>query len=97
MVLQNALAERVRMPIPPGFRGLRTPLITGGSIAWKSTARRGLLVAEVASCDETLLLHERRLVESRRLFTGLRIDEANEEVIEQGLRRAKCCTMQLIT
>lgn len=62
-------------------------------MAWKSTARRGLLAAEVAPCDEMLLLHERRLVERRRLLASLRMDEANEEVIEQVLRRAKCCTM----
>lgn len=50
----NAVDQRVGRSIPPGFRGLRTPLIHGGSIAWKSTARRGLLVAQVAPCDVIL-------------------------------------------
>lgn len=27
--------------LPPGLRGLRTPLITGGSMSWKSTATLG--------------------------------------------------------
>lgn len=36
--------------LPPGLRGLRTPLIIGGSIAWDNTAPIGLL-EEVFHCD----------------------------------------------
>ena len=32
--------ERGGKAVPPGFLGLRTPLTTGGSTAWYSTATR---------------------------------------------------------
>ena len=76
-----------RRSIPPGLGGLRTPLINGGSIAWKSTARRVVLEAEFVACDVTLADHERQLVVSRRLLA---------ESIEHGPNRAQYRAKRLI-
>jgi hypothetical protein len=48
--------------LPPGLRGLRTPLITGGSIAWNSTATVELLF-DLIPCME--FLNQRRNIMMR--------------------------------